>query len=562
MPERSASTGVVAGSGIVLLTLASGQFLMALDSSVMNVSIATVASDLGTTVTGIQTAITFYTLVMASLMITGGKIGQLVGRKRAFAIGCIVYGTGSLTTALAPNLLVLLIGWSLLEGIGAALIMPSIVALVATNFAAGDRPRAYGMVAAAGAVAVALGPLIGGLMTTYASWRYVFAGEVVMVLGILLLTRRMADSPPVPGARLDAVGTALSATGLGLLVFGVLRAGSWGVVDPKPGAPVWLGLSPVVWLVLAGGLVLLGFVRWERSRVAAGAPALIDPAMLRIPPLRGGLVAFFFQYLVQAGVFFVVPLFLSVALGLTAVERGRLQPGDRHPERRARHVVQARPRRRSGSTPGRRRARRTRRGAGPGGWRGPLHGDAGPAAPTPVAVEGLERRDAEHALLQVVGEERRLDVVAAEAPRRLGQVVGAEGEELRGLGDLVGGQGARGSSIIVPIGKSSSTPARPRPRRADAASSRTSSSSWTAPTSGIMISGRGSPPAFFRSAAASAIARTCSANSPGMTGRGARPAGRASGSARAGARRPRAAAGRPRCRRRAPRPAPPRTAGR
>jgi MFS family permease len=330
VPEPAASTaapGVVAGSGVVLLTLASGQFLMALDSSVMNVSIATVASDLGTTVTGIQTAITFYTLVMASLMITGGKIGQIIGRKRAFAIGCIIYGAGSLTTALAPNLLVLLIGWSVLEGVGAALIMPSIVALVATNFGAPERPRAYGMVAAAGAVAVALGPLIGGLMTTYASWRYVFAGEVLVVLGILLLTRRMADSPPVPGARLDVTGTALSALGLGLVVFGVLRAGSWGVVDPKPGAPVWLGLSPVIWLVLGGGVVLLGFLRWERRRVAAGAPSLIDPAMLRIPMLRGGLTAFFFQYLVQAGVFFVVPLFLSVALGLSAVETGvRLLP--------------------------------------------------------------------------------------------------------------------------------------------------------------------------------------------------------------------------------------------
>ena len=119
---------------IVLLTLAAGQFLMTLDSSVMNVSIATVAKDVGTTVTGIQTAITLYTLVMASLMITGGKIGQIIGRKRAFAIGCVIYGCGSFTTAIAPSLGVLILGWSFLEGIGAALIMPAIVALVASNF--------------------------------------------------------------------------------------------------------------------------------------------------------------------------------------------------------------------------------------------------------------------------------------------------------------------------------------------------------------------------------------------------------------------------------------------
>ena len=143
-------TAAAAASATVLLTLASAQFLMTLDSSVMNVSIATVAADLGTTVTGIQTAITLYTLVMASLMITGGKIGKILSSKRAFAIGCVVYGAGSLTTSLAPNLTVLLIGWSFLEGIGAALIMPAIVALVATNFPQLDRPRAYGLVAAAG----------------------------------------------------------------------------------------------------------------------------------------------------------------------------------------------------------------------------------------------------------------------------------------------------------------------------------------------------------------------------------------------------------------------------
>src|SRR4029078_10062341 len=118
---------------------------MALDSLVINVPIATVAKDVGTDVTGIQTAITFYTLVMASLMITGGKVGQILGRKRAFSIGCVIYGCGSLLTALAGSLPVLMLGWSVLEGVGAALIMPAIVALVASNFAKGERPRAYGL---------------------------------------------------------------------------------------------------------------------------------------------------------------------------------------------------------------------------------------------------------------------------------------------------------------------------------------------------------------------------------------------------------------------------------
>jgi MFS family permease len=319
--------GKAGAAGLVLLTLCAGQFLMMLDSSVMNVSIATVAKDVGTTVTGIQTAITLYTLVMASLMITGGKIGQIIGRKRAFTIGCVVYGCGSFTTALSPNLGVLLLGWSCLEGIGAALILPAIVALVASNFGRDERPRAYGLVAAAAAIAVAVGPIVGGLFTTYLSWRYVFAGEVLVVIAILALARRIAGGEPEKKVRLDLVGTALSAAGLGLIVFGILRSGTWGFVTAKPGAPEWLGLSPTIWLILAGGAVAWLFIEWENRLVARGAEPLFDPAILRTPILRGGLTSFFFQYFLQGGLFFAVPLFLSIALGLSAIETGvRLLP--------------------------------------------------------------------------------------------------------------------------------------------------------------------------------------------------------------------------------------------
>ena len=325
-PTGRSETAAGAAS-VVLLTLAAAQFLMTLDTSVMNVSIATVANDVGTTVTGIQTAITMYTLVMAAFMITGGKIGQIIGRKRAFAIGCVIYGCGSFTTAISPSLPVLMFGWSLLEGLGAVLILPAIVALVATNFARDERPRAYGLVASAGAIAVAAGPLIGGLFTTYASWRWVFAGEVLIVIVILLLARRMADTPAEHGVKLDLVGTALSAAGLGLFVYGILRSGSWGFVQPKPNAPEWLGLSPVIWLMTAGAVVLLLFLSWEDHLIAQGKEPLINLPRLRNPVLRGGLIAFMFQYLLQAGLFFVVPLFLSVALGLSAIATGvRLLP--------------------------------------------------------------------------------------------------------------------------------------------------------------------------------------------------------------------------------------------
>jgi len=311
----------------VLLTLASGQFLMTLDSSVMNVSIATVAKDVGTTVTGIQGAITAYTLVMAALMITGAKIGAIIGRKRAFAIGCVIYGCGSFTTSIAQSLPVLLLGWSFLEGVGAALILPAIVALVAGNFPAERRPAAYGLVAAAGAVAVAVGPLIGGFCTTYFSWRWVFAGEVVLVLLILLLTRRVADAPVEKRSQLDVVGAVLSALGLGLLVFGVLRSSEWGWIQPKASGPSWAGLSPTIWLVLGGLFVIWVFFRWQARRESHGQEPLVRAAMLRNRQLTSGLTMFFFQFLVQAGFFFVVPLFLSVALGLSALETGvRLLP--------------------------------------------------------------------------------------------------------------------------------------------------------------------------------------------------------------------------------------------
>jgi len=325
--STTSSSPAAAGATLVLLTLATGQFLMTLDSSVMNVSIATVAKDVGTTVTGIQGAITMYTLVMAALMITGAKVGAIIGRKRAFAIGCVIYGCGSFTTSIATSLPVLLFGWSFLEGVGAALILPAIVALVAGNFPAERRPAAYGLVAAAGAIAVAVGPLIGGFCTTYFSWRWVFAGEVVLVLGILLLARRIADAPSETRPKLDFVGAALSAIGLGLVVFGVLRSSVWGWVQPKPDAPSWAGLSPTLWLILIGMFVIWIFFRWQDRRESRGEEPLVRRAMLRNRQLSGGLIMFFFQFLAQAGLFFVVPLYLSVCLGLSALATGvRLLP--------------------------------------------------------------------------------------------------------------------------------------------------------------------------------------------------------------------------------------------
>jgi MFS family permease len=205
----------------------------------------------------------------------------------------VIYGARSLTTALAPNLGVLLAGWSVLEGIGAALIMPAIVALVAGNFPPERRAAAYEMIAAAGAIAVAVGPLIGGAVTTFASWRWVFVSEAVIVIGILAALRKVGDAPPAGRVHFDLIGALLSVARPSLLVFGVLKSGTWGLVKPKSGGPQLLGTSPVVWLVIGGLLVIYGFFLWEAHVQRRGSEPLIRPPMLRNSQLAGGLSMFF-----------------------------------------------------------------------------------------------------------------------------------------------------------------------------------------------------------------------------------------------------------------------------
>jgi predicted MFS family arabinose efflux permease len=201
------------------------------------------------------------------------------------------------------------------------------VALVAGNFPRERRPTAYGLIAAAGAIAVAAGPLIGGAVTTFASWRWVFAGETVIVALILVALRRVQDAPVAGRVRFDAIGALLSIAGLSLLVFGVLESGTWGFVRPKPNGPVLLGTSPVLWLVLGGLLVIYLFFLWEGHLGQRGGEPLVRPGMLRNAQLAGGLTMFFFQFFSQAGVFFTVPLFLSVVLELSALQTGiRLLP--------------------------------------------------------------------------------------------------------------------------------------------------------------------------------------------------------------------------------------------
>jgi len=312
-----------------ILVLAAAQFVMVLDTTVMNVAISDVVADLDTTVSQVQLAITLYTLVMAGLMLTGGKLGDILGRRRTFAIGMVVYAAGSLTTALSPNATVLILGWSGLEGIGAAMVIPAIASLTARNYSGSDRALAYGIIGGIAAAGVAAGPLIGGWVTETFTWRYVFAGEVVVIAGVLAALRVIKDAPPVkPRPALDVVGAVLSASGMGLMVFGVLRIPQWGLIEPKGALTIAgteitpLGFSAVPFLVAIGAVLMTAFLRWSERRVRAEREPLLRPDILRVGQLRGGLAMLGAQQLVMNGIFFVLPLYLQVVLGKDALETG------------------------------------------------------------------------------------------------------------------------------------------------------------------------------------------------------------------------------------------------
>ena len=315
---------------VPLMMLASAQFVMVLDTSVMNVAISQIVDDLDTTIQGVQTAITLYTLVMAAFMLVGAKLGDILGRNRAFAIGLAIYGAGSLTTALSPDLAVLLVGWSGVEGFGAVLVIPAIAALTAASYEGRERALAYALLGGVAAIAVAAGPLIGGWVTTEFSWRYVFAAETVVVVGILLLRGRIPAAAAIERRpRLDLVGVALSSSGLGLMVLAILRSSVWGFVQPRTPPTISgteitpLGFSPTPFLVL-GGLALLGaFGLWEQRRARLGHDQLLDTTLLRVAQLRAGLSSLLGQQLVLMGTFFVIPVYLQVVLGLDAFETGK-----------------------------------------------------------------------------------------------------------------------------------------------------------------------------------------------------------------------------------------------
>ncbi|WP_374118240.1 MFS transporter [Streptomyces sp. MAR25Y5] len=311
-----------------LIVLGTAQFLMVLDTSVMNVSISQLVEDFDTEVTAIQAVITLYALVMAAFMIIGGRCGDILGRRRMFLLGLVVYGAGSALTSVAPTLWVLALGWSVVEGLGAAMVLPAMAALIAESYHGRDRAVAYAVVGGLAGAGIAVGPLLGGWATTYLSWRLVFAGEVVVVVAVLLCRRVIATPAPAgPRPRLDGVGAVLSAAGLGLGVLGVLQSSTWGWVQPRNPPFTVLGFAPTLFVVGAGAALLAVFRHWERRRDDRGADPLVHLSLLSRPVLRSGLMTLLSQNLILLGLFFTIPLYLQVVQGFDAFQTGlRLLP--------------------------------------------------------------------------------------------------------------------------------------------------------------------------------------------------------------------------------------------
>jgi MFS family permease len=315
----------------IVFPLALAQFVCTYAGTTMNVSISSISHDLGTDVHSIQITITFFTLTMAALMIPGSKLTDIWGRKFCLMLGLTVYGLGALIATFAPSLGILMFGYSLLEGVGSALLIPPVYILCTVSFLdLPTRARAFGVISAAGGIGAAAGPLIGGLITSAISWRASFTLQVLIVALIIVLSRRLAD-PGVQGAKpkFDVIGTILSAAGLVFVVLGILQSGTYGwttahqnftigntVVIPQGGiSPVWL-------FVGIGVLFLLGFFFWIRSRERAGKEPLLSTHLFRNRTSNLGLVTQIIQWLILQGSFFVISVFLQEVSHFSAIQTG------------------------------------------------------------------------------------------------------------------------------------------------------------------------------------------------------------------------------------------------
>jgi len=315
----------------IVLPLALAQFVASYAATTMTVAVSAIAADLGTTVIGVQTAITLFTLTMASLMVPGSKLTDILGRKRCFMLGLVIYGAGALLASAARGQGLLVVGYSLLEGIGSALMIPPIYILVTvTSTDLGLRARNFGVVSGAGALGAAAGPLVGGLVTSVFSWRASFVLQVLLVGCIVVLGRRIAEPPREARPRaFDVVGAVLSALGMFFLVTGFVQAGRYGWLlsraDFTVGGVVLIPegwLSPLWIFAGIGALFWFWFFAHARARERAGRAPLVPPGLFGDRTTNLGLATQHVQWLVMQGAFFVISVFVQQIRGYSPIETG------------------------------------------------------------------------------------------------------------------------------------------------------------------------------------------------------------------------------------------------
>jgi EmrB/QacA subfamily drug resistance transporter len=290
------------------LLLAMAMFVLVVDTSLMNVSISAVVRDLDTTVSGVQSAIALEALVSAAFILIGSKVGDLFGRKRAYVLGLLGYAVGAIAMTLAQDLLAIVIFWSIIGGLGASLLLPSMQSLIHGNFEGAAQKKVYALVGASAAIAAAVGPLIGGFITTYLSWRVAFLLEAVVIAVVLSGLKLVHDAPYTGSRRVDPVGAALSVLGMGGVVLGIL---------------VWQEGGEAVGALIAAGAVALGsLVWWLTRRKREGKPTLIDPELFRSKHFRTGISGQTLQQISLGGMMIALPIYLQMVLEYNAMEAG------------------------------------------------------------------------------------------------------------------------------------------------------------------------------------------------------------------------------------------------